>query len=169
AGAGALFFARLAFYQRAEIPSAIRQLGAFDVRPHEPYAADHRPLVDELADAVAERDLVDVNQRPAVARERDVSELQAAEERPFEAADRQRRGEIVVRLADDQFADPVLCPPGSDRRDREADDHENESDDDDERSREPRRDVPQSSEPCHLRRAYQCPCRKIAEEMWPAR
>ena len=119
--AGALFLARLALHERAEIPAPVGQARDLDVRPNQPHAPDHRAAIDELADAVRQCDFVDVHERLAVARERDVAELQAAEERSFEAADRQRRREIFVRLPHEEIANAILCPAGFHRRDADAD------------------------------------------------
>src|SRR5262245_40382501 len=93
---GTFLLERFALDERAEVPSAVRQPRADDVRARETDPADDRAPIDELADAVAERNLVDVNQRVALAREVDVAQLEAAKERPLEPADRQRRRQVVV-------------------------------------------------------------------------
>jgi len=148
---GSFLLARLALHERAEIPSPVRHLCPDDVRAREADAADHRPLIDQLADAVGERDLVDVDQRAPIAREADVAELQAAEEGSVEAPDRERGREIVVRLTDDQFTDAILPPARFDARDAEAEQDEGDCDETDQRLREPRRNGSETSEPCHLK------------------
>ena len=148
-GTSALFLARLALHERAEIPASVGQARSFDVRPDQPHAADHRAAIDELADAVGERDFVDVHERAAFARERDVAELQPAKERSFEAADRQRCGEILVRLPDNEITDAVLRPSGFDGRDAEADRGEEQRDENDERFGQPGGNGSQSSKRSH--------------------
>ncbi len=71
-----------------------------------------------------------------VASQRDVAEAQTPEERPFEAADAQRRGEVLVGLADNQIANPVLRPPGLDHREAEERDRQDQGDDADDCLRE---------------------------------
>src|SRR2546428_8318613 len=152
--AGAFLFPRLAFDERAEIPASIRQLRPHDVRARQTDAAHDGPAIDELANAVGERDFVNVDQGAVAAREVDVAELQPPEERALEAADRQRRRQVLVRLADDQIANAVLRPARFNRRDADADEGEHERDQNDQRLRKPCRHGSQTSESRHQTRWY---------------
>src|SRR5471030_2759917 len=111
-GPCALPLARVAFDERGQIPSALRQPRPDDDRARETDAPDHRSPIDELADAVAERDFVDVDEGLPAARHADVAELKAAQQRPLEPADAERGCEVVVRLVDQQIANAVLRPAG---------------------------------------------------------
>src|SRR5262245_13261049 len=92
-GARAILLARLALDQRAKVPMAVSHLRADDEGTRDPDAPDDNTALEQFADAVADRDFVDANQRVAAASERDVTQAQPAHERAFEAADAQRRGE----------------------------------------------------------------------------
>src|SRR5262249_34045851 len=84
--------------------------------------ANRRAAIDELADAVTQRHIVDADNRLAVARERDVAQLEPAYERALQAADAQGGGQILVGFTNDQRADLILGPPGlkdQQRRDEE--------------------------------------------------
>src|SRR5207237_5800861 len=116
---GAFLLARLAFDERAEIPAAVRHLAPDDDRVREAHAMDDDARLHELADAVFERDLVDVYERLPAARQVDVAEPDAAEQRSLQPSDVQRRREVLVRLPDDETAEPVLGPPGLDDGERD--------------------------------------------------
>ena len=55
--------------------------------------------------AVGERDVVDDDDRVAVTRQRDVAELNAAQQRAVETADFELGGEVLVGLPNDEAAD----------------------------------------------------------------
>ncbi len=147
---GPLLLARLALDQRADVPPPVSQFLRGDIRAGEPDAPDGHALRDQLADAVAERHLFDLDDRAAVAIERDVIELEAAEERPLQPADVQRRREVLVRLPDDQAANLVLRPARFRGRHRRDDEQKQEGDEPDQDSRDRGGKRSEPSKPRHL-------------------
>src|SRR5262249_38908707 len=103
-------FLALALDDRPEIPAAVSLAGQRKARARQANAPDRRARLEQLADAVVERDLVDLDQWMAVADQRNVTELQAAEQRPLESPDRKGRRQVLVRLRDEEIAQPVLDP-----------------------------------------------------------
>src|SRR5262249_17925154 len=131
--AGTLLLTSLAFDERAEVPPSVGLPGADDAWTHQPDAADDDARLKQLADAVAQSDFIDLDERLTVAREADVAELEAAKQRSAEAAYFERRREVLIGLPDDELADLILGPAGFDGRQRDAEENENgydESDDD---------------------------------------
>src|SRR5262249_52275179 len=94
--------------------------------PREPDPLDDGAVLNQLPNAVAERHIVYRNERPAAAREANVAELDAPNKRSFEAADFERRGEILIGLTDNQLANPILRPARLDDGQRGAHDDEND-------------------------------------------
>ena len=90
---------------------------------------DDRAGLDQFADAVGERDLVDVDQQAAVLRQPDLAELEPAQDGSAEAANREGGGDVLVRLADDEFAQPVLRPAGFEDGEAHANGNEDRGDD----------------------------------------
>src|SRR5262249_29376226 len=87
AGTGALSDTRAALDERSKVPPSIRFFFCDHARAYDTNLADRRAAIDELANAVAQRDTVDADDRPAVARQGNVAQLQAAHERPLQPAD----------------------------------------------------------------------------------
>jgi hypothetical protein len=87
AGAALLVLPPLAPDQRAKIPTAISALRDDHPGPRQRDPADRRPLVDQFADAVVERHLVDADQRLAVLQQPDAAQRETAENRTLEAVD----------------------------------------------------------------------------------
>ena len=94
------------------------------------------PLLEQFVQAVTDRDFVDADQGVPVASHCDVAEAQTLQKRPFEAADAQSRREVLVGLADNQIANPILRPPGLDHREAEEHDRQDQGDDADDCLRE---------------------------------
>jgi len=99
----------------------------------EAHAADDDASLEQFADAVADRHFVDLDQGMAVAPERDLPELEAAQQGTFEPADAERRGQVLVRLPDDEVADAVLGPTGFDDGNPDQDEGEDDCDEADRR------------------------------------
>src|SRR5919201_328174 len=79
--AGLLFLPRLSFHDRGEIPAAVRHARHHDARTDKRDSLDDDTVLDQLADAVAERYVIDLDERAALAREPDVTQLNATQER----------------------------------------------------------------------------------------
>src|SRR5439155_18687463 len=100
----------LAFDERRDVPASVGRSRHHHARPCQPDLSDHDARLDKLAQAVAQRHIVDRDDLAAVAREADVAELDAAKECALEPADFERRRQVLISLTDDDVADPVLGP-----------------------------------------------------------
>ena len=120
----ALLLARVAPDECAEIPAPVRLAAADDPRARHLNTTHDDAGLHELANAVAERDSLDLNQRATFARDADVGQRDTPQQRSFKPPDRKRRGQVLVGLADNQASDGFLGP----RRlqDREPHTHEDE-------------------------------------------
>src|SRR5262245_45156702 len=81
AGTGALSDARAALDERPQVPASVRLFFGDHARTGEANLANRRPLIEQLADVVAHRDIVDADDGAAVAGERDVAQFDAAHQR----------------------------------------------------------------------------------------
>src|SRR5262249_3935857 len=95
---------RASFDQSTEIPASVRLLCCDDPRTSDANLADRRTFAEQFADAVADRDRVDADDRLAVSRERDVAQFDAADQRSRQPADAERGREVLVRLPNDERA-----------------------------------------------------------------
>jgi hypothetical protein len=121
---GALLFPRVAFDEGAQVPLAVRLLAADNPRPRERHRADDDAALHQLANAVGHRNFVDVNERLRAPRDVDVAEPDAAEQGTLEPANRQRRGQVLIGLADEQCANAVLGPARFDDQEPEKDENQ---------------------------------------------
>src|SRR5205085_5883983 len=71
---------------RRQVPPSIRRTGHDDARTRQPDLVDDDAALHELTNAVAERHVVDRDQRHAGTRQADVAELDAAQQRAPEPA-----------------------------------------------------------------------------------
>ncbi len=155
AGSASPLLGRFAADERAQIPFAVRLLRAGNMRPHEPQVAYDDALVHELANAVVDGDLVDVNERVRIARYGDVTQRDPPEQRALEIADRERGGQVLIRLTHDQIADAVFRPAGFNDGERDAGHREDDCDQNDEKFSKGRGNRAQSSKWRHHLASYQ--------------
>ena len=126
--AAALLPPHFALHQRAEVPAAVALLRGDNARAREADAPNDGAVLPQLAQAVAQIDFVNRDDRRLVAREPHVAKTQTAQQRSFQVADLERRRQVLVRLADDQRADLVLGPARFQHADAGADEREHQDD-----------------------------------------
>ena len=127
----AFLLLRFASDQRTQIPSAVGLLSTDNSRSRQANAPNHNARLKELPEAVAERNFIDHDHRLAIARQLDLTEAEAAQQRSFEPADRQGCGEVLIRLTDDQSPDAVFGPArfNGDQDDADADEYDDDDTD----------------------------------------
>src|SRR5262245_111402 len=109
---GPLRNTRAASNERTKVPAPVGFLFDEDLGPRDSNLPNRRPLIEQLTNVVAHRHIVDVDERAAFARERDVAELNAAHERSLQAADAEGGREVLIRLTDDKGAQLIFRPAG---------------------------------------------------------
>jgi hypothetical protein len=132
---GSLFFPRLAFDERCQVPPAVGAARRGNPGPHDRNALDDDPGLQQLAQTVRERDVVDADQRLAVLRQADVTELNPPEYRPAKRSDLESRRQELVRLTHDQLANLIFGPARLKRRERGTDQDQDQYDERHEGSR----------------------------------
>src|SRR5581483_4447441 len=117
--------------ERRQVPAAVRLARGRHARPCDGHAADEQGRAEQLRNRVADGDLFDADQRPTVARQTYIVELDTSHERPAEPADVEPGGKIPVRRANRQAANLLPSPGGLQNREAGSDEDEREADDPD--------------------------------------
>ncbi|MBP1636246.1 MAG: hypothetical protein H6Q10_2820 [Acidobacteria bacterium] len=114
---GTLLLARLALDEPGQVPSLRRPLED-DLRRIQADVIDDEVARDQLDRAVVDPGVAHRHDPLAVHHQSDVLQLEAEEEVPPEAADRQRPVQVLLRLLHDEPAQPVPEPRGLRHDDR---------------------------------------------------
>src|SRR5262249_58033114 len=106
AGTAAIGFALLLLHEPAQLPG-IAVAAQIDHRLVEPDLVDRQAAGDQLEQVVFQAEILHRDDLASIHRNADVLEFDAEEQVAAQAFDRQRAVQVLVRLRDDEAAQPV--------------------------------------------------------------